>query len=175
MRTALKLHPDSRRHAVRQIEVEIARVKPELLSVRYIVIGDLDGLVMPFPGEPGRADGLWRHTCFEAFVGRIGGAYDEFNFAPSGQWAAYDFGAYRAGMRPLDVAPPRIAMKAEERAFQFEATFTVREGAARLGLCVVIEEDGGSLSYWALAHSPGKPDFHHPDCFALQLPAMQRS
>ena len=29
--------------------------------------------------------------------------------------------------------------------------------------------DGG-ISYWALAHPPGKPDFHHPDSFALTLP-----
>jgi len=33
------------------------------------------------------------------------------------------------------------------------------------------EETNGRLSYWALAHPPGKPDFHHPDCFALELPA----
>jgi hypothetical protein len=41
----------------------------------------------------------------------------------------------------------------------------------RLGLSAVIEEAGGGLSYWALAHPPGKADFHHSDCFALELPA----
>ena len=35
----------------------------------------------------------------------------------------------------------------------------------------VIEELDGTKSYWALAHPPGKPDFHHPDCFALTLAA----
>jgi hypothetical protein len=25
-----------------------------------------------------------------------------------------------------------------------------------------------------LAHPPGKPDFHHSDCFALELPATVR-
>jgi hypothetical protein len=35
----------------------------------------------------------------------------------------------------------------------------------------VIEETNGRKSYWALAHPPGKPDFHHSDCFALGLPA----
>ena len=39
-----------------------------------------------------------------------------------------------------------------------------------LGLSAVIEEHGGAKSYWALAHPPGAPDFHHPDCFAAQLP-----
>jgi hypothetical protein len=40
----------------------------------------------------------------------------------------------------------------------------------RLGLSAVIQEANGRMSYWALAHPPGKPDFHHPDCFALELP-----
>jgi hypothetical protein len=34
----------------------------------------------------------------------------------------------------------------------------------------VIEERNGRKSYWALAHPPGEPDFHHPACFALELP-----
>ena len=41
----------------------------------------------------------------------------------------------------------------------------------RLGLSAVIEETSGRKSYWALAHPPGKADFHHSDCFALELPA----
>jgi hypothetical protein len=32
-----------------------------------------------------------------------------------------------------------------------------------------MEDAGGVLSYWALDHPAGKPDFHHPDAFALQL------
>ncbi len=39
-----------------------------------------------------------------------------------------------------------------------------------LGVSAVVETKEGSLSYWALAHPPGKPDFHHPDSFALTLP-----
>ena len=41
----------------------------------------------------------------------------------------------------------------------------------QLGLTAVIEEEGGHRSYWALAHAPGKPDFHAPTCFAATLPA----
>ena len=41
----------------------------------------------------------------------------------------------------------------------------------RLGLSAVIEETTGRKSFWALAHPPGKADFHHPDCFAFELPA----
>jgi hypothetical protein len=39
----------------------------------------------------------------------------------------------------------------------------------RLGLSAVIEETSGRRSYWALAHPPGKADFHHSDCFAHEL------
>jgi hypothetical protein len=40
-----------------------------------------------------------------------------------------------------------------------------------LGLSAVIEETSGRRSYWALAHPPGDADFHHSDCFVLELPA----
>jgi hypothetical protein len=33
----------------------------------------------------------------------------------------------------------------------------------------VVETLDGALSYWALRHPPGKPDFHHADSFALEL------
>jgi hypothetical protein len=39
----------------------------------------------------------------------------------------------------------------------------------RVGLSAVIEEISGRRSYWALAHPPGKADFHHFDSFALEL------
>jgi len=39
----------------------------------------------------------------------------------------------------------------------------------RLGLSAVVEDADGELSYWALRHPPGKPDFHYTDAFALQL------
>jgi hypothetical protein len=39
----------------------------------------------------------------------------------------------------------------------------------RVALAAVIENDTGELSYWALQHAPGKPDFHHPDGFTLEL------
>jgi len=39
-----------------------------------------------------------------------------------------------------------------------------------VGISAVIEELDGTKSYWALAHPPGAPDFHHPTCFAATLP-----
>jgi len=32
-----------------------------------------------------------------------------------------------------------------------------------------IEDDRGRLSYWALEHPPGRPDFHHPESFTMEL------
>ncbi len=45
-----------------------------------------------------------------------------------------------------------------------------REGQGlKLALSAVVEDDSGTLSYWALKHAPGKPDFHHSDGFVLEL------
>ena len=41
--------------------------------------------------------------------------------------------------------------------------------ALRLALAAVIEDYRGGLSYWSLEHPPGKPDFHHPDGFTMDL------
>ena len=46
--------------------------------------------------------------------------------------------------------------------------------ALRLALSAVIETEDGRIHYFAAAHPPGQPDFHHPDCFALELPAPDR-
>jgi hypothetical protein len=39
----------------------------------------------------------------------------------------------------------------------------------RVALSAVVEEENGTLSYWALRHAPGKADFHCPDGFVLEL------
>ena len=45
----------------------------------------------------------------------------------------------------------------------------------RLGLSVVVEDTNGGMSYWALAHPPGKPDFHHPDGFTCEFSPVAKS
>jgi hypothetical protein len=124
------------------------------------------------PAEPGRADELWRTTCFEIFLRRPGEEpYREWNFAPSGQWAAYDFAAYREGRAGTDVRfAPEIVLQDNLTWWQVGVTVPLDRGPWQLGLSAVIEEQGGTQSYWALAHPPGgKPDFHAPDCFAARL------
>ena len=129
------------------------------------------GFAIPAPAE-GRADRLWESTCFEAFLrGEGEEAYREWNFAPSGQWAAYDFAAYRDGMAQADVAEPYIRMEDNLTWWTLGATIAVpADRTWQLGLSAVLEEADGTKSYWALAHPPGdRPDFHHADCFAARL------
>ena len=57
---------------------------------------------------------------------------------------------------------------------------TVPEGWGRadvvwVALCAVVEHADGALSYWALAHPAGTPDFHHPDGFVLEVDANGRT
>jgi hypothetical protein len=75
-----------------------------------------------------------------------------------------------------EVGAPRIEVRSYGASFELLVSLDLpNDAAGGLGLSAVIEEANGRLSYWALAHPPGKPDFHHSDCFALELPAPLRS
>jgi hypothetical protein len=100
-------------------------------------------------------------------------------------------------MRNADVEPPMI--RTEQEADRLTITITpspVRAELAealpysadqeqgegfdklspngRVGVSAILEDRDGTKSYWALAHPPGKPDFHDPACFALELAAPRR-
>jgi hypothetical protein len=169
---ALRLHPDSLCAAATKIEVDIARPHPDSLILSYVVSGRISDLLMPPVAAAARTDELWRHTCFEAFVRSSADAgYYEFNFAPSTQWAAYRFDSYRSGMRiATEIGAPRIEVRSSAESYTLQAALELdRLSSWRLGLSAVLEETNGRKSYWALAHPPGKADFHHADCFALEL------
>lgn len=183
MGQALQLHRNSRCTAVTRIEVEARRPRPGHLLLRYLVTGTMRDLRLPPLTVPARSDGLWRHTCFEAFLRAApDGAYTEVNFAPSLHWAAYRFSGYRSGMRVADeIGMPRVEVRSDTGSFELQAALELGgvpdlpgDGVWRLGLSAVIEDTSGGLSYWALAHAPGDPDFHHSDCLALELPAAWR-
>lgn len=133
------------------------------LAVRFTLHANLDRLCIPPRRAPHFADGLWRHTCFEVFIARRFPAYEEYNLSPSGEWAAYAFSSYRKRLRTKP-AMPRIRVRRNG----VDATIAVT-GPLTLGLSAVIEEKGGALSYWALRHPRGKPDFHHRRAFAVRL------
>jgi hypothetical protein len=165
---ALERHPDSPCAALRGIRVSI-EPKKEVLRVAYVFEGDIDRLRIPPPRPPRSADRLWQHTCCEIFIARPGApGYREFNFSPSGEWAAYAFENYREGSKRLSV-PPGITVRQSEAYLELKAAVPCEDGKLRVALSAVVEDAGGSLSYWALKHARGKPDFHHPDAFALEL------
>lgn len=173
---ALVSHPDFA-HASIDIGAKVTLVGSDVLKLEYVVVGHIADLSVPSLTVPGRGDELWKHTCFEAFValGERRG-YVEYNFSPSRQSAVYRFVGYREGMaEALDLALPDIYVEADGCHLSLTARLDIAPlfvaGRTFLGLSAVIEELNGQKSYWALTHPPGKPDFHHPDCFALQLPA----
>jgi hypothetical protein len=183
MRQSLKPHPASTCHAITAIEAEASRTGAAL-ALLYVVTGEIRALRLAGTGAPARADGLWRHTCFEAFLRPPAGErYYEFNFAPSLQWAAYGFRGYRSGMQVAEeFRGPRIEIEFDASRLELRAELALsdlpelpKDAALRLGLSAIIEEASGAMSYWALAHPAGKPDFHHPDCFALELPPALRA
>ena len=143
--------------------------------VSFTLEGDLGRLRVPAPRAPRRADGLWQHTCCEIFVARKDlPAYHEFNLAPSGEWAAYAFAGYRSRV-PLagEELDPRIAVRRAVGRLEMEARIRLDllgyGGMLAIGLSAVVEDEHGTLAYWALRHPPGKPDFHHREAFALEL------
>jgi len=165
---ALVCHPQTPCNAVRNVEAQVEKTLQGTLEIGYRIEGDLERVRIPRPRAAAAGERLWQHTCCELFVARHGApAYHEFNFSPSGEWAAYAFSAYREGLA-LQVDDPKISVRRSPTVLELRAT--LREaGKLRLGLSVVIEDDSGGLSFWALRHPAGKPDFHHPEAFGLEI------
>lgn len=171
----LNCHPASPTAALHRLRVRVARGTDGDLALGFELIGPPAGLRLPVPRDPARVDGLWAHLCCEAFVARVGQSpYREFNFSPSGQWAAYAFSGYRCR---VDFAPPQAPAIVVHRG-QESVTLTAQIAAAnlppgdaplQLALATVLEDAAGALSYWALAHPAARPDFHHRDGFTLCL------
>jgi hypothetical protein len=171
-------HPSTPSAHVRGVKVSVDLLGPERLALRYEVRGDIDELELPPQTRSQSADGLWKTTCFEAFLrvqGTIG--YVELNFSPSSEWAAYRFDGYRQGMSAIATErPPRIVCRRRDDTLTADIDVDLRSlGALRadlhLALSTVVKDRRGGISYWAIAHPPGKPDFHHADGFALRIAA----
>jgi hypothetical protein len=172
---ALIAHPAHAPLQVTSVEAKIIGADREWLRLRWRIEGGQALVVPPFAGK-GRADELWRTTCFELFLMPGGGpAYCEFNLSPSERWAAYDFTSYRAGLaeRPATREPQTMIRQGSSFAI-FDAALpidTLPVDECCMNLTAVIEEEGGVKSYWALAHTPDKPDFHDAACFVATLAA----
>lgn len=184
----LQPHPQAPASPARVLRVRAQRRADGGLALDFVLHADSARLRVPPAQPPGAADGLWQHTCFEAFVAAAGApAYHEFNFSPSGQWAAYAFADYRARSAATVAPAPRMAWhRPAPAATAADAAPTLAlavelaaaalpagaDGTLHLGLCAVIEDDDGRHAWWALHHPAARPDFHHRDGFLLHLPAV---
>jgi hypothetical protein len=180
--TIAELQPHARSpcSAVHRIAATVERDAPAReLRIRYRVGGDIGLLLPPLPDVARRRDGLWQHTCFEMFLQPDArDFYYEFNFTPSGDWAAYRFGARRADRSLPDLPAPRVAFHRGQEHCELMANVSLAglpeladAEVIRAGLAAVIEARDGPLSYWALAHAGETPDFHDPTTFTLRLAA----
>ena len=174
MRVSLKRHPESKATAAEAIEADVERTASGI-SLRYTVTGDMNRLAIPEFVDTTRADELWRWTCFEIFIRPEGaGHYFEYNFSPSGRWAAYRFNSRRSGMANVESNDPGIGTREGDRRFDLRAELNLSQlaelaGAWSIGISVIIEQKDGAKAYWAIQYPAGPADFHHADCFALRL------
>ena len=168
-------HPDSPAGVVRRVTAEARRTPESGLALSYSLHGEVPRVRIPAPRPPRIGHRLWRHTCCEAFIAPAGEAgYHEFNFSPSAEWAAHAFTKYReGGVLDDESLDPQIAVRAAPDRLDLSALVDLPRlgvaGKILLALAVVIEQEDGALSYWALRHPPGKPDFHQRDSFTLEL------
>jgi len=140
----------------------------------YVMAAPRRALIIPPRRTPSRQDGLWRHSCCEAFIGVRGeSGYREFNFSPSGDWALYAFSDYRVPLAPPPVAAPDAAphSQCQRHPHLWRLRAWIPAGLLPeampgqdwlLGLTTVVEAPGGGLSYWSLSHLAPVPDFHLP-------------
>ena len=174
----LTAHPSTPSDAVRSLEAQLRAEESGIVMVEFSLAADMSRLCVPPSGTGGRADDLWKHTCFEAFVAPVDApGYYEFNFSPALDWAIYRFSAYRQAMPLAEVdQAPEISVRRSDDGLQLKSAVRLGHLAGlrdarslRIALTAVIEENNGRLSYWALRHAPGKPDFHHSLGFTLQV------
>ena len=177
---SLVCHGSSPTAVVRAVQAAVSQQANGALLIQFEIDADIGQLHWPAPADPGFADGLWRHTCCELFVGFAGQAYREFNFSPSMQFAAYDFDGYRLGMRRAELRSlPQISADATQPTLRAllpsELLDHATSGPVALGITAVIEERGGYHSYWSLFHGNAKPDFHDRAGFVLAWSNLDRA
>src|SRR5919201_1124719 len=95
----LVCHPHHPSRVAQAVAAQATRTAEGKLSLSYALHGDAARMHIPPPGPARLGWKLWRHTSCEVFVRAEGAeAYHEFNFSPSGEWAAYAFSRYREGV-----------------------------------------------------------------------------
>lgn len=171
-------HPCSKGDACRRIKADCHLRAGNELNIAFELDANTSALAIPARGGAERKDNLWQTTCFELFLAKAGDhGYWEFNFSPSTDWAVYRFFAYRKDQRKEQaISMLDIQLHQEPTRFGLNANVPLGEiigdscaDHISIGLSAIVEQTDGAVSYWALAHPPGEPDFHHECCFTLPL------
>ncbi|MDR2625108.1 MAG: hypothetical protein LBC37_02110 [Zoogloeaceae bacterium] len=162
-------HPD---FPAPDVAVDVAGFWEDMgLRLEYTLRGALSAVLFPAPGQELDAERLWAHSCCEVFVAtEKRRAYREYNFSPNGQWAIFDFSAYRQRAESPPALPaPRTQWQSAADALHLSLVLLLPAAPLRLALAVVLETRAGHLAYYALRHPPGAPDFHHRTNFMRHL------
>jgi hypothetical protein len=177
LKSSLICHVNTPSSDVYLLDVAVNSLTGGCLKFNYHLTGNIAQLSIPVPKAPTATDGLWEHTCFEAFIAVEGETrYHEFNFSPSGQWATYAFSRTRERCAWSIKHPPIITFKHNRESLLLEAIIHSADlppNSAhlplQLGLSAVLETPTGNRSYWALQHPASNPDFHNRAGFILTL------
>lgn len=168
----LSCHPSESNSAVHDLHVMTGIVKNGFLSITFSLKGDFENLNIPLQNISARSDDLWKHTCFEAFIGsQISTSYTEFNISPSKAWAAYQFENYRADRHDLSVSDLSISIRKTDSKLEMDVLLPLPHQIENLcmGFSAVIQDKSGQNTYWALYHPVrDRPDFHHKAGFVLK-------
>ena len=172
---SLRYHPNTPAPPVRAIQVSLQVTRNGGLALSYRITGNMSDVRVPPNQVASPSDGLWQHTCCEAFIAAVDDEnYREFNFSPSSQWANYRFTRYRErDLAFTPVAAPQITTSCSGDELQLTAVLDKQllpaSGTLNIGLTAVVEGSDGSKSYWALTHCATQPDFHLRQSFTLTL------
>jgi hypothetical protein len=161
----LMLHRDCDLGPIRAVTAQI-KATSNSCEAEFRLDGGISNIVLPAPGPSIRTDNLWQTTCFEIFWQPLGGTwYREFNLSPSRRWAAYDFDAFREGMRDAPVDAMVLACSHGDGELVLKATIAADLPApAQVALNAIVDHGDGNLQFWALAFAPGKAEFHSEAC-----------
>jgi hypothetical protein len=159
-----------------QITGNIARNQNQF-NLCYALVGDLKAVEIAAPSEtPTRQHELWKHTCFEFFLGtKHSTRYWEFNLSPAGHWNVYRFDAYRQGMQEeLAFMALPFSVKQETDSLRLALDINLDKivlsnQSIEVGITTVIKQKSSEVTYWALTHRGAEADFHLRDSFTIEL------
>lgn len=146
-------------------------------KIEYKLIGNLSQLIIAqHAPTPNRQYGLWKHTCFEFFLGiKDSTKYWEFNLSSAGHWNVFYFTDYRqdiAEEMAFNSLPFQVKQQSDllhlNLEFNLDRIISPKQNL-EVGITTVVEDQEQTLSYWALSHPAKEADFHHRHAFIINL------